>query len=266
MLRLGILGVESYAAALLLEVSHNRHFECLAMAGDYASEFEGNIPVVSPKQLINQCDAIIADGSDMRFITVLFEALRCGRNVLLLNALSLHLNYLDELNKTAAEAGVSIVPVLPFWLPLNFPLQTIRKQAFNFIDFKLKKSTPLQNADIRNSLFLLHFLSGSPFLKLNKLSPCDNANKDNFLHLSVKFENGFGATAGLQYSPFEKSDCRLAIFNGQTEFVHEIRFETLTGYYLHFLNLACHNQPIGWQLSDLQYFIAWFAKKIQPVF
>lgn len=199
----GILGSEAYVASFVTEIAFQAHYRFAGWASqDTPLSFQSpSVNMVDTDTLIAMSDILIADGADLRFQPYMLLALRQEKTLILLNPLSVSLTFFDELSKTANEAGAKLVPALPFQLNDEFEVNELRKSNFIFLDFQQQVSDKLSSSVIRNSLFLLYYLSHMPIRSVYHYVPMAEEYKDRFIHFSLKFENGSGASLSLSAMP-----------------------------------------------------------------
>lgn len=261
----GILGAEAYAASFVTEIAFQSHYSFVGIASQ-------NVPLplqskkierVDPEELILKSDILIADGSDLRFQQYMLLALRYEKTLFVLNPLSLSISFFDELSKTAVEAGAKLIPPLPFWLEEGNLISELRQANLLFLDYQQQIPEQLSINSIRNSLFLLYYLSGRPILSVYHYIPIVQEYKSSFIHFSLKFENGSGAALSLSAMPNSSAaKGNLSIHNGEIVFDTDVSLAPYSQTNLKMLNELMQGNTNEQLNCAVAWYLNWFEKKI----
>jgi len=120
MRKIGILGLSNKSELMLKLIKKVKTFEItgiydvntalsLKIAENSKVPFNPN-----PFGLIIESDLVIISKTDSNSFNFIVESILNSRHVVIENPVNLSLNEIDELNKLATEAAVSVVPFLPF--------------------------------------------------------------------------------------------------------------------------------------------------------
>lgn len=264
----GILGSEAYVASFVAEITFQTYYRFAGWAGQDAplSFSSSSVNMVDTEELISISDILIADGADLRFQPYMLLALRQEKTLFLLNPLSVSLVFFDELQKTANEAGARLIPALPFAFADGFDEHIWKKSNFIFLDYKQQVPDKLSTNVIRNALFLLYYFACMPIRSVYHYVPMVEEYKDKFIHFSLKFENGSGASLNLSAVPCNLATKGEICIHTSNEIIdNQVFLAPFSHPSLRYLQNNMQNSVNEQINCSVAWFLNWFEKKISTL-
>jgi predicted dehydrogenase len=120
MKKIGILGLGNNYTLMLKLLKKTRDIEFTGIY-DYNKQLSEKVASSAklssnsnPFGLISKSDLLIVPKTDEKSYNLIIECIQNSKHVIVDQAVNLYLNEIDELNKLATEASVSVVPFLPY--------------------------------------------------------------------------------------------------------------------------------------------------------